>query len=112
MASLEVKTNLAHEKKKLFKCEKCKKKFISEARLKWHLVTIHEGNNPYQCIHCKKNFSFKKSLKTHVTHIASFDYMTMSADFLAEAVLPGVHFVHFSSDCFTMIWFWREELQS
>ena len=66
MASLEVKTNLAHEKKKLFKCEKCKKKFISEARVKWHLVTIHEGNKPYQCIHCKKNFSFKKSLKTHI----------------------------------------------
>ena len=66
MASLEVKTNLAHEKKKFFKCEKCKKKFISEARLKWHLVTLHEGNNPYQCIHCKKNFSFKKSLQKHI----------------------------------------------
>ena len=66
MASLEVKTNSAHEKKKLFKCEKCKKNFISEARLKWHLVTIHEGNKPYQCINCKKNFSFKRSLQKHI----------------------------------------------
>ena len=66
MASLEVITNLAHEKKKLFKCDKCKKKFISEARLQWHLVTIHEGNKPYQCINCKKNFSFKRSLQKHI----------------------------------------------
>ena len=66
MSSLEFKSNLDHEKKKLLKCEKCKKKFISEKRLKWHLATIHERRKPYQCIHCQKKFSLNQSLKKHI----------------------------------------------
>ena len=62
MASLEVKTNLAHEKKKFFKCEKCKKKFISEARLKWHLVTIHEGNKFIPMYSLQEEFLLQKIL--------------------------------------------------
>lgn len=66
MMSLEVESNLVHEKKKLLQCDKCKKKFISEKRLKWHLATIHERKKPYQCIHCQKNFSLNQSLKKHI----------------------------------------------
>ena len=98
MASLEVKTNLADEKKKLFKCEKCKKKFISEARLQWHLVTNHEGNKPYQCIHCKKNFSFKKSLKTHIisAHDGGPYECSECSDTFANKALFKAHFLaHF-----------------
>ena len=95
MASLEVKTNLAHEKKKLFKCEKCKKKFISEARLKWHLVTIHEGNKPYQCIHCKKNFSFKRSLQKHfiVAHDGGPHKCSECSDIFTNKALFKTHFL-------------------
>ena len=98
MASLEVKTNLGHEQKNLFKCEKCKKKFISEARLNWHLVTIHEGNKPYQCIHCKKNFSFKKSLKTHIisAHDGGSYECSECSDTFSNKALFKVHFLaHF-----------------
>ena len=66
MASLEAKSNSAQEKKKLVKCEKCNKKFISENRLKWHFATVHEGNKPYQCVQCTKKFSLKRSLKKHI----------------------------------------------
>ena len=69
MASLEVKSNSAHEKKKFLKCEKCNKKFISENRLKWHFATVHEGNKPYQCLHCTNNFSLKRSLKKHIISV-------------------------------------------
>ena len=69
MASLEAKSNSAQEKKKLVKCEKCNKKFISENRLKWHFATVHEGNKPYQCVHCMKNFSLKRSLKKHIISV-------------------------------------------
>ena len=69
MASLEAKSNSAQEKKKLVKCEKCNKKFISENRLKWHFATVHEGNKPYQCVHCTKTFSLKRSLKKHIISV-------------------------------------------
>ena len=69
MASLEAKSNSAQEKKKLVKCEKCNKKFISENRLKWHFATVHEGNKPYQCLHCTNNFSLKRSLKKHIISV-------------------------------------------
>ena len=104
MASLEVKTNLAHEKKKLFKCEKCKKKFVSEARLKWHLVTIHEGNKPYQCIHCKKNFSFKRSLQKHfiVAHDGGPYKCSECSDIFTNKALFKAHFLaHFHDKNFS-----------
>ena len=104
MTSLEAKTNLAHEKKKLFKCVKFKKKFISEARLKWHLVTIHEGNKPYQCIHCKKNFSFKRSLQKHIiiAHDGGpYECSECSDTFVNKALFKAHFLAHFHDKNFS-----------
>ena len=95
MTSLEVKSSLVHEKKKLLKCEKCKKKFISDAKLKWHFATIHEGNKPYQCVHCRKNFAFKQSFKKHIMNAhdgGTFDCSECSDSFVDKALFK-VHFL-------------------
>lgn len=97
MTSLEVENNLVHEKKKLFKCDKCKKKFISDARLKWHLATIHEGNKPYQCVHCQKNFAFKQSLKKHVMNAhdgGTFNCSDCSESFVDKALFKAHFLAH------------------
>ena len=97
MTSLEVETNLVHEKKKLLKCDKCTKKFISEERLKWHFATIHEGNKPYQCVYCQKIFALKQSLKNHIMNAhdgGTFDCSECSESFVDKAPFKAHFLAH------------------
>ena len=97
MTSLEVETYLVHEKKKLLQCDKCKKKFISEKRLKWHLATIHERKKPYQCIHCQKNFSLNQSLKKHIISAhdgGPFDCPECVNSFASKALFKTHYLAH------------------
>ena len=97
MTSLEVESNLVHEKKRLLKCDKCTKKFISEERLKWHFATIHEGNKPYQCVHCQKVFALKQSLKNHIMNAhdgGTFDCSECSESFVDKAPFKAHFLAH------------------
>ena len=97
MTSLEVESNLVHEKKKLLKCDKCTKKFISEERLKWHFATIHEGNKPYQCVYCEKMFALKQSLKNHIMNAhdgGTFDCSECSESFVDKAPFKAHFLAH------------------
>ena len=97
MTSLEVESNLVHEKKRLLKCDKCTKKFISEERLKWHFATIHEGNKPYQCVYCQKVFALKQSLKNHIMNAhdgGTFDCSECSESFVDKALFKAHFLAH------------------
>ena len=50
--------------KKVYKCQKCPKKFVHITELEQHNLT-HTGEKPYQCDQCNKCFTNKSSLEQH-----------------------------------------------
>ena len=52
--------------KKVFKCEICDAKLVSNENLKNHTVNVHEKRKPYICEICNASFGIKQDKKKHM----------------------------------------------
>ena len=59
----------SHEKKNIYKCDKCEKTYTKKRDLKSHILIVHEKENPFCCDLCKKGFANAASLKLHVKRV-------------------------------------------
>ncbi|XP_014833609.1 PREDICTED: zinc finger protein 583-like [Poecilia mexicana] len=57
--------NQNQEKRKLFLCETCGKRFTVIHALNSHIRT-HTGEKPFSCMNCGKSFSVKRDLNRHM----------------------------------------------
>ena len=50
-----------------FKCPLCPAQFVTNQRMKNHIVEIHERKKPFECSLCHAEFSREADLKIHIT---------------------------------------------
>lgn len=67
-----IESNHSHEKSKpsLFRCNLCEKHFITNWRLKRHIVS-HNIVRPHKCDFCEKRYKLKHDLTKHIRDIHS-----------------------------------------
>ncbi len=59
-------THMRHHTKEVpFKCNFCRKKYISQDSLTYHIAT-HTNEKPFKCSKCNKEFKTNSELKQHV----------------------------------------------
>ncbi|XP_055528148.1 gastrula zinc finger protein XlCGF46.1-like [Wyeomyia smithii] len=69
-----------HEKRPLFPCDRCPKKFFLQYRLDAH-KRAHDGLKPFECEICKKAFARSNGLKMHRIQKHSNNRICLPCDF-------------------------------
>jgi len=81
MAHLVNQHQYSDDRPRKFKCQKCKKMFITKKELENHLK-VHTGYKNFQCENCKKKFTSQYSLQCHLRlHSGIFPYKCDICDF-------------------------------
>jgi KRAB domain-containing zinc finger protein len=69
---------------KIFQCESCPKKFLSEENFIAHKIR-HTGQSPYQCSVCNKSFTIRSSVKKHmILHVEHYKCGRCGRAFITE----------------------------
>ncbi|XP_001657961.2 zinc finger protein 79 [Aedes aegypti] len=65
-----------HTKVRPFACDRCEKKFYTNAKLRSHVESVHIGERKYSCEICGKAFVLRKTLNAHMlSHAAEKDFV-------------------------------------
>jgi KRAB domain-containing zinc finger protein len=72
-SSLILHVNVKHKglkREKNKKCDQCDKVFVTNHKLKDHIISIHTTERPFECPECGKTFATKSQIKIHsVIHL-------------------------------------------
>ncbi|XP_062559119.1 zinc finger and SCAN domain-containing protein 31-like [Armigeres subalbatus] len=65
-----------HSNVRPFPCDKCEKKFYTNAKLRSHIDSVHIGERKFSCEVCGKAFVLRKTLNAHMlSHAAEKDFV-------------------------------------